>query len=278
MSFRSKTLFLLATAMVLAVLLSGCGQAAKEKAASTNEGVKVDLTGFKNAGLFITPQELSGKLGQNNLVIFDFNKPDVYAKGHIPGAINVSWTNFAYTEGKPGDKKWGANNNKEDLARALQAYGVDNHKTVVAYSDVLKGPGPDGRLIWQLKMAGLDNVKLLYGGMSYWEKSGYKLVSEPGKPVPATGLVLKDFDEGYIATTEYVAQNLGKTKIVDCRTRKEYDGAQNNGESRGGHIQGAIFLEWKDLLNADATPKSANEIVVIMKDKGISPEDDFVLY
>ncbi|MCL6639165.1 MAG: sulfurtransferase [Firmicutes bacterium] len=261
------------------MLLAGCSRGGKENAAGKSETGKVDLSGYKNADIFITPQELSAKLGQKDLIIFDFNKPDVYAKGHLPGAINVSWTNFSYMEGKPGDKKWGAIYNKDDLAKALQSYGVDNRKTVVAYSDVLKGPGPDGRLIWQLRMAGFTNAKLLYGGMAYWEKTGGQLTTEPAKaqpsPVPP---VLKDFDESYNATTEYVAENLGKTKIVDCRTKKEFDGAQNNGEARGGHIQGAIFLEWKDLLNADATPKPAAEIVAIMKDKGITPGDDFVVY
>lgn len=277
MGNSKRSIFMLAFALLaITVLLAGCGQGNKGEVniASTN----VNLSGFKNADIFITPQQLNAGLGKQDLVILDFNKPDVYAKGHIPGAINVSWSNFSYMEGKPGDKMWGGIQNKEDLTKTLSSYGVDNTKTVVAYSDVLKGPGPDGRFIWQARMGGLENAKLLYGGMANWEKSGYKLVTEPGKAVAATGLQLKDFDQGYDATTEFVAQNLGQIKIIDCRTKKEFDGAQNNGEARGGHIQGAIFLEWKTLLNEDATPKPANEIIAIMKDNGISPEDDLVLY
>lgn len=261
--------------IVSVLLLAGCGQGNKN---NSNDSADIDLTGFKNADIFITPQDLNEKLGQQDLIILDFNKPNDYAKGHIPGAINVGWTNFSYMEGKPGDKQWGAIYNKSDLTKALESYGVDNNKTVVAYSDVLKGPGPDGRFIWQMRMAGFKNAHLLYGGMEYWEKRGYQLVKEPGKPAPTTGLTLNDFDESYYATTEYVAQNLGKTKIIDSRTKKEFGGAQNNGEARGGHIPGAVFLEWKELLNDDATPKPANEIVAIMKEHGITPEDDFVVY
>lgn len=275
MGFNKRAFLLAATFLITALLLAGCGQA-RETTAKT-EG-KVDLSGYKNPGIFITPQELSERLGKKDIVIFDFNKPDVYAKGHIPGAINVGWTNFSRMDGKPGDKNWGAIYNKDELTKALQSYGVDNSKTVVAYSDVLKGPGPDGRLVWQLKMAGFENAKLLYGGMAFWEKSGGKLTTDPVSYEASTSLALKDFDGGYNATTGYIAQNLGTTKVVDCRTRKEYDGAQNNGEARGGHIAGAVFLEWKDLLNPDATPKPAAEIVAIMKDKGITPQDDFVVY
>lgn len=276
---KSKALFMLAALFILvSVFLTGCGQAGKEKAADQGQASRVNLSGYKSPGTFITPQDLNARLGQQDLIILDFNKPDIYAKGHIPGAINVSWTNFSYMNGKPGDKKWGAIYNREDLKKALESYGIDNNKTVVAYSDVLKGPGPDGRFIWQLKMAGLDNAKLLYGGMGFWENSGFRLVTETVKATPATGLVLKDFDENYHATTESLAQDLGKTRIIDCRTKKEFDGSQNNGEARGGHIQGAIFLEWKDLLNADATPKKAEDIIALMKDKGITPQDDFAVY
>lgn len=273
---KKRLLVLTAVCLVMAFILSGCGSE-KVSPEGISEG-KVDLSGFKNPDVFITPQELNAGLGRNDIVILDFNKPDVYAKGHIPGAINVGWTNFSYMQGKPGDKKWGATYSREDLTKALEAYGVDNNKTVVAYSDVLKGPGPDGRFVWQLRMAGFNNARLLYGGMAFWEKSGYRLVSDPGKAVPAAGLTLKEFDGGYNATTDYVAESLGKIKIVDCRTKKEFDGAQNNGEARGGHIKGAVFLEWKELLNPEATPKKAEEIVAIMKDKGITQQDEFIVY
>ncbi|MFZ3130050.1 MAG: hypothetical protein WA125_02840 [Desulfosporosinus sp.] len=44
---------------------------------------------------------------------------------------------------------------------------MTNSKLVVFTSNVLPGPGSDGRNVWQLQMAGLDNVKLLYGGNPY---------------------------------------------------------------------------------------------------------------
>lgn len=261
--------------MLAALLLSGCSKSHSQDVTSQ----KIDLSGYKNGDIFITPQELKGKLGSKDVIIIDANKPDAYASEHIPGAINVTWADLSFTKGKPGDKNWGVSLNKKDLTGKLETYGVDNKKTIVVYSDVMKGPGPDGRLVWQMRMAGLNNARLLYGGKALWKQLGLELTSEPGKVEPTTGLVLKDFDESYNATTEYVAQNLGKTKVIDCRTRKEFDEAQNNGEARGGHVQGAVWLEWKDLLNEDATPKPADQIIAIMKEKaGVTPEDDFVVY
>ncbi|WP_003540286.1 sulfurtransferase [Desulfotomaculum nigrificans] len=272
-----KIMPLLLVMMTLALLLTGCAALGPAKQQTADK--KIDLTGYKHSDIFITPQELKNKLNSKDVVIIDADQPNVYANGHIPGAINVTWTDLSYVKGKPGDKNWGVAFNKQDLTKALEARGIDNKKTVVVYSDVLKGPGPDGRLVWQMRMAGLNNAKLLYGGKALWKEMGYELTSEPGKVAATTGLVLKDFNESYNATTDYVAKNLGKVKIIDVRTKKEFDGDTSHGEARGGHIPGAIHLEWKELLNQNGTPKPAQEIIALMKEKaGVTPEDDFVLY
>lgn len=278
---RRKTMFIVLSLLLLSILiLGGCGSSTVEdNSASQNQEASdpIDLSSYKNADLFITPYELQTKLGSEDLVILDTNKPDQFASEHIPGAINIGFHGLSKTLGKSGDRYWGTTLDKEDLKAALEKLGVTNDKLVVIYSDVLKGPGPDGRNVWQLRMAGLDNVKLLYGGLDFWEKSGYEVTDAIIEPVAATGLVLKDFDESYYADLEYVSAHLNDTKIIDCRTKKEFDGAKGI-LTRGGHIKGAVWLEWKDLLNEDATPKKPEEIIALMNEMGITPEDDFVVY
>lgn len=271
---NKRILFIASIFMIMTVLLAGCTTQEKPKISQE----EVDLTVFKNSDIFITPQELNEKLGSDNIVILDANKLDLYNKEHIPGAINIGFHSLSDTVGKPGDKGWGTALDKESLKEKLESLGVNNEKEVVIYSDVLKGPGPDGRNVWQLRMAGLDNVKLLYGGFDYWKNLGHDVSDEASKPKSTTGLVLKDYDESYSASLDYVQKNLGKTKIIDVRTKKEFDGSTSAGEARGGHIKGAIWLEWKEILNADATPKSPEEIIAIMDKAGIKPEDDFVVY
>ncbi|AHM56972.1 rhodanese domain protein [Peptoclostridium acidaminophilum DSM 3953] len=278
---RKNKLFSLAALLVAMMLvLSACAsQPAQETNKPEESAAKVDLSGFENSDIFITPQELSGMLDDPNVIIFDGNKPDAYAKGHIPGAISAGFHSFSKIEGKPGDPLWGTSLDKEELTKKLESFGVTNDKTVVFYSDVLTGPGPDGRNLWQMRMAGLDNVKLLYGGLAYWKELGYDITKDQSPaPAPSTGLVLKDFDDSYRATKEYVQENLDKTVIIDVRTEKEFKGSQNAGEARGGHIEGAKWLLWSDLLNENATPKSPEEIKEIMAAAGVTPEDDFVVY
>lgn len=163
--------------------------------------------------------------------------------------------------GKPGYPLWGTTLEKDELTKQLESYGVTNDKLVVFTPNVLPRPGSDGRNVWQLRMAGLDNVRLLYGRNPYWKELNYEMTKDPApEATPSTGLALKDFDESYRATKEYVHENLGKTVIIDVRSEKEYKGSQDAGEARGGHIAGAKNLLRPTLLNDNASLKSPEEI------------------
>ncbi len=276
-TFKVKHLLVIIFVLLsIALGSAGCvNNTAKESEVPAGE---FDISVYKNNDFLITPQQLKKLLGREDLVLLDCNKPDIYAKEHIPGAIGIGLHAFSDKIGKPGDPGWGTIKNKEDLKKTLESLGIDNKKTVVFYSDVFRGPGADGRAVWQLKMAGLDNVKLLVGGLSYWKELGYEVTDEVAEPKPITGVVLKDYDESYAATKEYVFNNLGKQVLIDVRTEEEFKGSQKAGEPRGGHIKGAVNMLWLDLLNKNGTPKSPEEIKNIMASYGVKPEDDFTVY
>jgi thiosulfate/3-mercaptopyruvate sulfurtransferase len=259
--------------ILMITVLVGCS-----KENSTVKKEDFDASIYANNDFLITPNELKDLLGSEELVVLDCNKPDFYNKQHIPGAVSIGFHAFSDKTGKPGDSGWGTLVKKEELKSRLEALGVDNDKTVVFYSNVFKGPGADGRAVWQLKQAGMDNVKILVGGLSYWNELGYETTNEASEPIPTSGLVLKDYDDSYSATKEYIYENLGKQVLIDVRTEKEYKGSQKAGEPRGGHIKGAKQLLWTALLNENGTPKSPDEIKTIMADMGVSPKDDFTVY
>ncbi|EJO5348600.1 sulfurtransferase [Clostridium botulinum] len=239
---------------------------------------EIDLKSYKNNDFLITAQQVHKLLGSKDLVILDCNKPNLYDKEHIDGAISIGLHAFSDKVGKPGDPGWGTIKKKQDLKKTLEKLGIDNKKTVVFYSNVFKGPGADGRAVWQLRMAGLDNVKLMVGGLTYWKKLGYDVTDKPTKPTPTSGVVLKDYDLTNSADKDYVYKNLGKKVIVDVRTKGEFEGSQKAGEPRGGHIKEAVNLVWTDMLNKDGTLKSPKEIKEIMGSIGVKPEDEFVVY
>ena len=65
--------------------------------------------------------------------------------------------------------------------------------------------------------------------------------------------------------------------IVDTRSE-----AENNAtlvrSARGGHIPGAVHLEWKNNLNADGTFKSADELAAQYKERGVTPDQEVIPY
>lgn len=235
---------------------------------------------YKNGeDIFITPAQLKEKLGNKDLVILDGSHPKGYAKGHIPGAISIGFKGLCRSEGKPGVPLWGTILPKDRLTEKLQSLGITNDSLIVAYSDTFKGPGAGGRAVWQLRMAGLKNVKLLYGGLPTWKLLDYELTTEVQKPTPSTGLVLADYATENNAPMNYVKENLSKTVFIDVRTKKEFTGQDTSrGEARGGHLPGAKWLEWTVFLNKDGTPKPPEDIKALMANVGVKPEDDFVLY
>ncbi len=243
-------------------------------------GVTVPLVSFQNGeDIFISAEDLKSKLGSDNIVILDGNHPKNYRKGHIRGAINIGFKGLSRSEGKPGDLLWGTILDKEQLTRKLESFGVTNDSLIVAYSDTFKGPGAGGRAVWQLRMAGLKNVKLLYGGLEMWRIHGFEITDEKPEPTPSTGLLLSDYREDDRATLEYVKETLGKTVLIDVRSLKEATGEDTSrGEHRGGRIAGAKWLEWTMLLNSNSTPKSSEKIKELLAGVGVKPEDDFVVY
>jgi len=291
--FRLKHAIILLVCFMFVLGVVGCSQGTstqsssagstettiKSAATGTTEAPKFDASAYKNNEFLITPEELKAQLGSDNLVLFDCNKPDIYAKEHIPGAVGIGIAAFSDKIGKPGDAGWGTVKKKAELAKTLQSFGIDNDKTVVFYSDVFQGPGADGRAVWQLKQAGMNNVKMLVGGLSYWKELGYDVTADPAQAKSTTKKVaLKDYDPSCSSNKGYVFKNLGKQVVIDVRTEKEYKGSQNAGEPRGGHIKGAKPMLWQDLLNKNGMPKTSEEITKIMASYGVTPETDFTLY
>jgi thiosulfate/3-mercaptopyruvate sulfurtransferase len=247
----------------------------------TEQATQIDLSLFANGqDIFITADDLHKRLGDDNLVILDGNHPKLYAKGHIPEAINIGFKGLSRAEGKPGDAEWGTILPRQELQKRLESYGITNDSLIVCYSDTLQGPGADGRAVWQLRMAGLDKVKLLYGGMALWRQAGYQLTDEPPKSVPpSTGLVLQDYQESYRANRHSILENIDTLKLIDVRSKKEFTGEDTSrGEARGGHIKNAQWLEWKELLKPDGSPKSAVEIIALLAGVGVRPDDDVIVY
>lgn len=217
-------------------------------------------------------------LGKENLLILDARGADTYAKGHIPGAIAVTWQNFADMSGAPGENpNWGTVLEPKALSEKLSAFGISKDKEIVIYTSTKGGWGEDGRIVWMLKRAGFDNVKMLDGGFEYWKAKNYEVSKDIVEPTPAT-VEVTSLDNSTNIDTEELASKIDDLVVIDVREKNEYEGAQNFGEARGGHLPGAINITFNQFLNSDGTLKTAKEIKAILDENGIEKDDEIVTY
>lgn len=272
-----KNRLLLALALVAALVLSlglvGCG--AKGSTPEPTTPAEEPAVSANRADILVTVEELAANADQ--YFIIDARGAEAYEAGHVPGAINLPWQPLASVGvGAAGDDNWGTLLSADEIGAVLGGAGVDTNKTIVVYSDPT-GWGEDGRIMWTLASVGITNVRMLDGGYPKWAAS--QEVSTDAVTAPATTVsVSPELDASFNVTTDYIQQNLDSLLIIDVRSAKEYEGATDFGEKRGGHLPGAINIEFASFFNEDGTVKEAADIEKMLTDAGASKDKEVVFY
>lgn len=193
----------------------------------------------------VTPPAVLAAQPPGAVTILDARGASAFRQGHLPGAVPIDWTDFRdgwFRTGRlPPDLP--------ALADRLAGYGVDQDRPVVVYGDAREGWGEEGRIAWMLAYLGLREVSILDGGWRAWLAAGLPVSREPARPRP--GHFAARPVAGLRASAEDVeALRQGGGTVLDVRTLAEWQGATPHFEARGGHVPGAVHLEWKDLLDA----------------------------
>ncbi|MGE5391028.1 MAG: sulfurtransferase [Deltaproteobacteria bacterium] len=260
----------------LLISLVGCGgsktpatpeKTGKEKTAA----VQMDA---QKATLMADVQWLKENLGKVDVI--DARAEKDYNNGHVPGAVNAPWQSLCNMQGKPGEAGWGVMLPKDELAAKIGALGISGEKPVIVYAQP-PGWGEEGCVLWILKMAGIKDAKMLDGGYAAWQVAGNEISKDTVKP---TAVVFKiaGVDESLTASTDFINENQGKIKIVDSRSEKEYNGAVDYGEARGGHLPGAINIPFESMFNQDSTLKDSHQLKKLFMEAGLKPGDEIVTY
>lgn len=218
------------------------------------------------AAALINADELKGIIGEDGLVVVDIRAAELYAEGHIPGAVSVQTSEF-YEE-RDGIKQMAAG--PEKFSALLSRIGVNDGSKVVVYAAGDKTLYAT-RLWWNLKMYGHENAQVLNGGIDSWVRAGFETSTEPVTPTPSVYNV-GAVDESTVATFEEVkAARAGDAVIVDCRDAAFFAGQQFKA-ARSGHIAGAVLVAQKDNLNSDGTFKSAADLEKLYAAHGITAD------
>ena len=188
-----------------------------------------------------TPETLENNLKNSKLLLVDTRSFSEYAKGHIPGAVNIDLFQFHWLDtSAPGIKHF------ERQARILLSnIGVKKNQIVVFYDDISGMSAARG--VWLLLYFSHKNVSLLDGGFTRWTEEGLPVENKSNPFVPSN-FVGKP-NRKVLATLEAVKKSLGKkdSVIIDARTKEEYTG-EHKRAARAGHIPSSINVDWDQNL------------------------------
>jgi thiosulfate/3-mercaptopyruvate sulfurtransferase len=194
-----------------------------------------------------------------------------YRKGHIPGAIylHVNDARIAVPDG--GFRL----PTVDEAERLLGDLGIRRDTHVVIYDDA--GGLNAARLFFTLDVMRHPRISLLDGGIESWRRAGQPLTTEI--PRIGDGGYRPELDASRVVTAEWIRQHLNDPTValVDARSPAEYAGRDVRAK-RGGHIPGAINIEWKEHLQPDGRFKPTDELRALFASRAVTSEKLVVTY
>jgi thiosulfate/3-mercaptopyruvate sulfurtransferase len=228
------------------------------------------MADYAHPEMLVEGDWLEAHFEDGNLRVVDCDPPDAYKRVHIPGAVNPS-DNFMKN---PDDRRFIMT--PEQFTAEMARLGIGDDTLVVSYD---AGSTTAGRFWWCLNYYGHTNAKVLNGGWNTWLKQGRPVTMEQPKLSASTPFTTRANNTLY-ATAEQIMAELEKPDVVvlDVRSDGEWDGSNKRGNKRGGHIPGAVHLEWTNNLTADDEKrwKSADELREMYAACGITPDKQIV--
>jgi thiosulfate/3-mercaptopyruvate sulfurtransferase len=200
-----------------------------------------------------------------------------YDKGHVKGAIGWNW------QTELQDRVQRDVIDPRAFAELCRRSGIDTGDTVVLYGD--NNNWFAAWALWQLKVYGHNDVRIMDGGRKKWLAEGRDL--ETTKPaVEPTTYAAKDPDLSIRAFLPEVQQALARPNVamVDVRSPQEFTGeilappGLPETCQRGGHIPGAKSIPWGKACNEDGTFKSREELLALYGGQGVTPDKQVIAY
>ena len=214
---------------------------------------------------FVSADWVAERIGNPEYLVIDTRYSMRHLMGHLKSAVNVPPPKLRDSQGKLLTA--------EDFSQLFGAAGLGDGITPVLYA------GYDGRnsamVAWVLEYLGRDDVHIMDIVYDEWKSQGREVLYRPVPRAP------RDFtpriNPAVRASLDDVSKAVG-VKLVDTRSREEYDG-QGETDEKPGHIPGAINVVWQDMVGEDGKLVCSDEKArQIFEAANIKPSDSVVAY
>ena len=215
--------------------------------------------------VFISVSELAQRLeaGEPTTILdvrWQLSVPDgrdEYIAGHLPGAVYVSLED-ELSDHDAADRGRHPLPSGARLQEAARRWGVRRDVPVVVYDDWNRAGS--SRAWWVLRTAGIDDVRILDGGLASWRAAGGAV--ESGTVAPQPGDVKIDRDDLYAGalptlTAEQAAEH---PNLLDARAPERFRGEHEPLDPVAGHIPGAQNVPSTSVLTPEGTLLSEDEL------------------
>lgn len=186
-------------------------------------------------------------------------------KAHIKGAFHIDLHKDMC--GKIGEHT-GRDPLPEDLSsfsKKLEEFGISNDSEIIVYDEDLVA---SSRFWWMCKYIGIDNVKVLNGGVNAWVSSGNSLTDEK-TPFPSQkGKISINLRNEMLADMNDIRKAIKNedTAIIDSRTNPRYKGLVEPIDKKAGHIPTALNYFYGDIIDPVTGYKDIEFLKVHYKD------------
>ncbi len=202
-----------------------------------------------------------------------------YDEGHVPGALAWAW-NTQLCDTVVRDIL-----PKAAFESLMTQSGVGNNSTVILYGD--NNNWFAAWALWQMKMYGHKDVRIMDGGRKKWLAEGRDLdTTAANSTASATPYKASEADNSLRAFLPQVqqAQKSASAVMIDVRSPQEFSGeilappGLPETCQRGGHIPGARSVPWGKACNDDGTFKSFDDLQKLYGAEGVSQSKPVIAY
>ncbi|MEW5855240.1 MAG: sulfurtransferase [Myxococcota bacterium] len=200
-----------------------------------------------------------------------------YDEGHVPGAVGWNWSSQLC------DTHQRDILSREQFEKLMSSAGITPETTVVLYGD--NNNWFAAWALWQMKIYGHRDVRLMNGGRGKWLAEGRELTLEQPR-YDVTQYTAREPDLSLRALLPQVRAEVEaqKTYLVDVRSGPEFTGellappGLPETCQRGGHIPGAASVPWGKTCNPDGTFKSYDDLKALYEGVGVKGDRPVTAY